>query len=185
MKLFFIFFIVLSIFLIPIPIKINIYYSQINYYIKLYGFTIISRKKSETKKKLVHKAKSTIENQPNIFKIFYKNINFKSLEYKVLISKLYNSKFKPLLKIDLFFDYSLNDAAKTAIFYGILCQAPSLIYLLLNIPFNLHKFNMKINPIFEDKFLLKIETSSIFFLSFANAIYIIFFLFKLIKKQGR
>lgn len=185
MKLIFIFCIILLIFFIPIPIKINIYYSSINYYIKLYGFTIISRKKFENKKKLIHNAKSKINNNSNTRKRFYNNIDFKSLDYRVLISKLYNSKFKPSLKIDLFFDYSLNDAARTAIFYGILYQTPPLIYLLLNIPFNINKFNININPIFEDKFLLKIETSSIFFLSFANAMYIIIILFKFIKKRGR
>ena len=185
MKLFFMFFIILLIFFVPIPIKINIHYSSINYYIKLYGFTIISQKKSENKKKLAPKVKPKTENQPNAFKKFYKNINFKSLEYRVLISKLYNSKFKPLLKIDLLFNYSLNDAARTAIFYGVLYQTPPLIYSLINIPFKTFKFNFKINPIFEDKFLLKIETSSIIFISFANIIYIIIILFKYIKKQGR
>ena len=185
MKLIFIFFIILLIFFIPIPIKINMHYSATNYYIKLYGFTIISRNKFENKKKLIPKTKTIVDNVPNAFKRFYNSINFKALDYRSLISKLYNLKFKPSLKINLFFNYSLNDAARTAIFYGILCQIPPLIYLLLNISFNVHKFNMNINPIFEDKFLLKIETSSIFFLSIANAIYIIIILFKFIKKQGR
>ena len=185
MKLFFIFLVVLLIIFLPIPIKINIYYSGVNYYIKLYGFTIISQKETKNKKKLFLKAESTLKNKSDRFKNFYKEINFKSLEYKALISKLYNSKFKPFLKLDLFFDYSLNDAARTAIFYGVLCQTPPLIYILLKILFNIRKFNLKINPIFEDKFFLKIETSSIFFLSFANIIYMIIILFKFVKKQGR
>lgn len=185
MKLIIIFLIILLIFFIPIPIKINIYYSSINYYIKLYGFTVISRKKFENKRKLIHKTKSSIENITNTFKRFHNKINFKSLDYRDLISKLHNSKFKPLLKLNLIFDYSLNDAARTAIFYGVLCQIPPLIYLLLNIPFNIRKFNINVNPIFEDKFSLKIETSSIFFLSIANAMYIIIILFKFVKKRGR
>ena len=182
MKLFFIFAAILLILFIPIPIKINIYYSRVNYYVKLYGFTIISRRKIENRKKTIKKDKSALKDKANDF---YKKINFKSLEYKTLILKLYSSKFKPLLKIDLFLDYSLNDAARTAIFYGVLCQTPPLIYFLLNILFNLRKFNLKINPVFEDKFFLKIETSSIFFLSFANIIYIIIILFRFIKRQGR
>jgi hypothetical protein len=185
MKLFFIFLVSLLIIFLPIPIKINIYYSGVNYYIKLYGFTIISPKRTKKAKKLFPKAESTLKNKSHRLKNFYKKIDFKSLEYKALISKLYNSKFKPFLKIDLFFDYSLNDAARTAIFYGVLCQTPPLIYLLLNIPFNVRKFNLKINPIFEDKFFLKIESSSIFFLSFANIIYIIIILLKFVRKQGR
>lgn len=185
MKLFFIFLVILLIIFLPIPIKINISYSGVNYYIKLYGFTITSPQKTKTTKRFFHKPESTLKNKSNKLKNFYKKIDFKSLEYKALISKLYNSKFKPLLKIDLYFDYSLNDAARTAIFYGVLCQTPPLIYLLLKIMFNIRKFNLKINPIFEDKFFLKIETSSIFFLSFANIIYIIIILFKFAKKQGR
>ena len=87
--------------------------------------------------------------------------------------------------MNLFIDYSLNDAARTAIFYGTLCQTPPIIYVLLNILFKLGKYNFKINPIFEDRLFLKIETSSIFFLSFANIIYIIIILFRFIKKRGR
>ena len=184
MKLFFIFFVILLIFFIPIPIKFNIYYSIINYYIKLYGFTIISKKKHSHIIRH-HKVNPSLKKEHKIFLSFYKNINLKSLEWKPLLSNLYNSKFKPLLRIKFSLYYSLNDAAKTAIFYGVLCQAPPLIYVLLNIPFKTCKFNFKINPIFEDKFSLKIETSSIIFLSFANIIYMIIILFRLIKKQGR
>lgn len=185
MKLFFILLVILLIIFLPIPIKINICYSGVNYYIKLYGFTIISPQKTRNTKRFFHKAESTLKDKSNKLKNFYKKIDFKSLEYKALISKLYTSKFKPFLKINLLLDYSLNDSARTAIFYGVLCQTPPLIYLILNIMFNIRKFNLKINPVFEDKFFLKIETSSIFFLSFANIIYIIIILFKFVKKQGR
>ena len=185
MKLFFIFFLILLIFFIPIPIKFNIYYSTINYYLKLYGFTIISKKKSEYKKKHYHKVKFSLQKEHNSFWRLYNNINFKSLDFKSLISNLYNSKFKPLLKIKVSLDYSLNDAARTAIFYGVLSQVPPLIYIIINVPFKTYNFNFKITPIFEDKFLLKIETSSIIFLSFANIIHMIIILLKFIKKQGR
>ena len=185
MKLFFIFFVILLMFFIPIPIKFNIHYSTINYYLKLYGLTIISKKKSEYKEKHYHKVKPSLKKEHNFFGRLYNNINFKSIDLKSLISNLYNSKFKPLLKTKVSLDYSLNDAAKTAIFYGVLSQVPPLIYILINVPFKIYKFNFKINPIFEDKFLLKFETSSIIFLSFANIIYMIIILFKFIKKQGR
>ena len=182
MKLFFIFFVILLIFFIPIPIKFNIYYSTINYYIKLYGLTIISKKKSAYKEKHYHKVKPSLKKEHNFFSSFYNNKDLKSISLKPLISNLYNLKFKPLLTIKFSLDYSLNDAAKTAIFYGVLCQIPPLIYVLINIPFNTYKFNFKINPIFQDKFLLKIETSSIIFISFANIIYIIIILLKSMKK---
>jgi len=185
MKLFFTFFVILLIFFIPIPIKFNIYYSLVNYYVKLYGLTIISKKKSINRKKHYHKAEPSLKKEHKLFSSFYNKIDLKYIDYKSLISTFYNLKFKPLLKIKFSLDYSLNDAAKTAIFYGILYQTPPLIYLLINIPVQIYKFNFKINPIFEDKFLLKIETSSIIFVSFANIIYIIIILFKFRKKQGR
>lgn len=184
MILFFIFFVILLMFFIPIPIKFNIYYSTINYYIKLYGLTIIS-KKNLSHIIRHHKVDPSLEKEHKFFSSLYNNINLKSLEWRPLLSNLYNSKFKPLLRIKFSLDYSLNDAAKTAIFYGVLCQAPPLIYVLLSVPFKTCKFNFKINPIFEDKFSLKIETSSIIFLSFANIIYMIIILFRFIKKQGR
>ncbi|WP_313885891.1 hypothetical protein [Clostridium saccharoperbutylacetonicum] len=62
---------------------------------------------------------------------------------------------------------------------------PSLVFILSSIPFKIRKFNFKINPIFEDKFLLKFETSSIIFLSLANIIYITILLLKYITSQGR
>lgn len=185
MKLFFIFFVILLIFFIPIPIKFNIYYSTINYYIKLYGLITITSKKKHSHIVRHHKVKSLLKKEHKFFSRFYNNINFKSLDWKSLVSNLYNSKFKPLLRIKFSLYYSLNDAAKTAIFYGVLCQAPPLIYILLNIPFKTCKLNFKINPIFEDKFLLRIETSSIIFLSFANITYMIIILFRFIKKQRR
>ncbi len=115
---------------------------------------------------------------------FFSKINSK-INFKHLISTLSSLKYKPLLKINLSLDYSLNDAARTAIFYGIIYNTTSLTYILLNYIFNIKRFNFKITPLFEDKFLLKIETSSIIFLSLANIIYIIINLLKNNEKQGR
>ena len=175
MNLFFISLGILLIFFVPIPIKFSIYYSTIDYYVKLYGLTIFSKKKSK------RKTEPIIKDHNKIFFKSYKNIDYKSIDYKALISKFYNLKFKPLLRIRFSLDYSLNDAARTAIFYGVLWQVPPIIYTLVKVPFSLLKFNFNIKPIFKDKFLLKIETSSIIFISFANIIYIIIILFKSIR----
>lgn len=181
MKLFFILLVILLILFIPIPIKISIYYSTINYYIKLYKITIISKDKLKRKKEFSRKIEPTTKKKHKLISKLKKEINIKSLISN--LNKL-NPKFKPLLRIKFSLEYSLNDAARTAIFYGVLCQTPSLIYILLKAPFNIHKFNYKIIPIFEDKFLLKIETSSIIFLSFANIIYMIIILLKDLKNKG-
>jgi len=174
MNLFFIFLGILLIFFIPIPIKFSIYYSTIDYYVKLYGFTVLSQKE------IHRKVEANIKKEDNFFLKLYKYIDWKSL-----ISTINNLKFKPSLKTKLYLDYSLNDAARTAIFYGVLSQLPPLIYILIKVPFNISKFDFKIKPIFKDMFLLKIETSSIIFISFANIIYIIIILFKYMQKHGR
>lgn len=181
MKLFIIMLVILLIFFIPIPIKLSIFYSPEDYYVKLYRFTIISKRKVKNKKRYSNKNEPAFKkNRKSIF-IFNKEISAKSILSD--FTKLY-VKFKPFLRIKFSLEYSLNDAARTAIFYGVLYQAPPIIYILLKIPFNIKKFNYTITPIFEDKFLLKIETSSIIFLSFANIIYIIIILFKILINKG-
>lgn len=175
MKLFFIFLVILLILFIPIPIKINIYYSTLDYYVKLYKFTIISKDKLRRKKEIARKNELTAQKERKFILKLKKEINIKSLISNFAKS---NPKFKPLLRIKFFLEYSLSDAARTAIFYGVSHQAPTLIYILLKAPFNIRKFNYKIIPIFEDEFLLKIETSSIIFLSFANIIYMLIILLK-------
>lgn len=181
MKLFFIVFGILLIFFIPIPIKLSMYFSTVDYYIKLYKITIFSKKKRKSKTDS-RNSKPVVKKEGEFFSKFYKKINFSSL-----IKSLYhlNLKFKPSLRIKLSLDYSLNDAARTAIFYGILSQLNPIIYITLKRPFHVNRYNIKINPIFEDRFLLKIETSSIIFLSFANIIYITIIFLKILLKQGR
>ncbi len=180
MKLFYIFLVALLIFFIPIPIKFSIYYSTINYYIKLYGFNLISKNKKSAAYAKKFKNPPLVKNEHRFFSKVTKKISFKNV-----IFTLHNLKYKPLIKINLSLEYSLDDAARTAIFYGIIYNTTSLTYVLLNYAFNIKKFNFKITPIFDDKFLLKIETSSIIFLSLANIIYIIINLLKNNEKQGR
>ncbi len=170
MKLFLL--ILMIIILAPIPLKISIYYSFDNYYIKLYKFTIISKEKikkkkqsSNTKSKSHKKKKDSL----NIFDIIHK---------KYLIQKLYNSKFKPKINLKGNLDYSLNDSAHTAITYGLLSQFTPIFYFVLSIPYKINKFKFNINPLFEDKFLVKFEISSIIFISIVKIIYVLIIIFK-------
>lgn len=176
MNLFIILFVILLILFIPIPIKLIIYYSSEDYYIKIYKLTLMSKKRPPQIDKPV------VKKERKFFSGMYKNVN-----YKTLISNVYslNLKFRPFLKLNLSLDYSLSDAARTALFYGILCQLPPILYNLIRKLFNIKRYNLKINPVFEDKFLLKIESSSIIFLSFANIIFIIIILFKKVLHQRR
>lgn len=183
MRLYFIILAILLIFIIPFPIKISIFFSPVDYYIKLYKITIVSKKKRENSKRYdAINTKPIIKKERKFLSRFYKNINIRSL-----ITKFYNLnlKIKPILKVRISFDYSLSDAARTAIFYGILSQVPPILYNLLKRAFNVNKYKLIINPVFEDRFLLKIEASSIIFLSFANIIYITIIFLKLLSKKGR
>ncbi|AOR23872.1 DUF2953 domain-containing protein [Clostridium taeniosporum] len=170
MKLFFIILIILI--FIPIPLKISIYYSSDNYYVKLYKFTIISKEKLKTKKhNLNSKSKST--------KTKKKNLNISSMIHKkYLIKQLYNSKYKPKINIKGTLDYSLNDAAHTAISYGILSQISPIFYFALGVLFKINKFKFNIKPLFKNKFLVKFEISSIIFISIVKIIYVLIIIFK-------
>lgn len=157
-----IFFILLFILFFPIPLKFTSYYSPENYYIKIYKFILISKDKNKKHKYLNKLIKYNKKNKSK----------FNMSQYKKFFSKLFYSKSKPSLKINLSFSYSLNDAYNTALIYGLLCTLFSFLYQLVNIPFNIKKYNLKIDPIFKDEILVNFETSSIIFISFAQIIYI-------------
>lgn len=172
MKLLLIILIILVILFIPIPLKISTYYFAEDYYIKFYRFIILSKEKNKLKKK---KEKELYKDDLKKKKTTkFKLDNFRVKDIRPLILKLYNRSFKPWLKFKCNIDYSLNDAAQTALLYGSICQQlPDLVHLIINIPFKSDKFTFDINPIFEDKFLLKIEISSIIFISLAHIIYVL------------
>ena len=178
MKLLLIILIILVILFIPIPLKITTYYSAEDYYIKFYRFIILSKQKNKFKKKKEKELyKDKTPNKDNLKKnktTKFNLYNFRGKDIRTLIIKLYNRSFKPWLQFKCNIDYSLNDAAKTAFLYGAICQQlPDLVHLISNIPFKSKKFIFDINPIFEDKFLLKIEISSIIFISLAHIIYVL------------
>lgn len=154
-------FLLLFILFFPIPLKFTIYYSLENYYLCIYKFTIISKKKKN------------ISKLSNNFKKFNKKNNLKISipKYKNFLSKLFYSKFKPSLKININLSYSLNDAYNTAMLYGMLCNISPFLYTLLHAPFKITKYDLNLNPIFKDNFLVKIEISSIICISFAHIIY--------------
>ena len=141
--LFIIFFIFLFILFFPIPLKFTSYYSSENYYIKFYKFILISKYKSNNPKTLNRLIEYNKKNKSK----------FHMSKYKKFCSKLFYSKFKPSLKINLSFSYSLNDSYNTALIYGLLCTLFSFLYQLVNIPFNIKKYNLNVDPIFKDEIL--------------------------------
>ncbi|HCW54891.1 MAG TPA: hypothetical protein DG753_14440 [Clostridium sp.] len=171
--LFFILLIILFLLFVPIPFKFDMHFSFEDYYIKIYGFTIVSKNKIHNKKNKNSKEKIS----PPIKKS-KKNIKLKRENFKIFLSKLYHRHFKPTLYIDSCLSYSLNDAFKTAIFFGILNNINTPLYILINIIFKIKKFNFEVKPMFKDEYFLDYNTSSIFFLSLAELIYITTIIFK-------
>lgn len=183
MKLLFILlFIILFFIFIPIPFRFNIHFSLDDYYIKFYGFSLISKEKTINKKnESITQKKSPPLHKKNKNSLLKKedlsNI-FKTIDYKDLISDLYYRKYKPSLYLDTHLAYSLSDAAKTALLYGALNNLNGPLYMFLKIIFKFKKYNMDIEPIFKDELLLDFDADSIFFLSIAEIICIISILIK-------
>lgn len=176
-----IFTILLSLFLIlifvPLPIKITFLYTETNYYIKIYNHNLLSKSKPKKIKK------QTIRKKKN--KKSYIKTSLKSIPPNILLNFLDKNLYKPKIKIKGKIDYSLNDAALTAISYGIISSILPFIYKVITIIFNPKKINLPINPLFKNKFLVNIDINSIIFLSIAQIIYILFILLKAIiyKKE--
>lgn len=160
----------------PIPLKFYIYYYNNNYYIKLYDFilfdnAVLKKKKEKTDQKKNNPPMKSKKKSKLSEIITYSNI-------MEIINKFINLKFKPILNFNSKLEYSLNDAAKTALSYGILSTLPSLIYFFIKILFKPKKYNFDILPKFDNAILLKFEIKSIIFISFANIIYMMFVLLK-------
>ncbi len=177
MKLFIIFIIILIILFLPLPIKIKLEYSNKNLVIKLYKYMIFSSLNGVENKYL----KKLIKNKP---KIKDNNIKSKSqrnlikkISYKKLYKNISTNKLKPKIKLNASLIYGIDDAAVSAILYGLLCNIPTLLYFILNIIFKVKNLSFDIKPKFNTT-LLTFGITSIFYFNIANIIYMLFLLFK-------
>lgn len=161
-------FFILIILLLPIPFKLKIYLSNEGITIKLYKFIVLKK----SFKELVSKKKSPKKKKSSFFQSL-------TLKNKLkLINSLNGNPFKPYIHIDGFFKYSLKDAARTAVSFGVLQSfAPTIIYIL-NIIFRIKNINIPITPIFEDNFILNSEINCIFTTSLAKTMFIVILLIK-------
>jgi len=164
---FFLFIFLVTIF-IPLPIKLSIYVSTKNYYVKIYRFYILKKDKlnnEKTKSSEIKKPyKRNLKRKPSLFK------GFSPKKIIKLINLLNKNKFKPVLRMKGYFAYSLGDAAKTAIFYGILSTYFPLLLFALNIVFKTKNLSLPIRPIYEDKIIAETEITSIITLSLVQII---------------
>lgn len=179
----FVLLIIIIVFLIPVPIKVSIFYSAEDYYIKLYKYKLISKLNTQKRNKILHKIKNFINNMDkDSFKGTFKDIFSSKDFFKIFIRSLNNSKFKPTIKINGFLNYSLGDSYNTAIFNGIVSSISPFIYRILSIFFDIKKYTFLINPIFKDTKIITFNYKSIIFVSLGKIIYICILFIKSILK---
>ncbi|WP_175412928.1 DUF2953 domain-containing protein [Clostridium sp. AWRP] len=147
---------------IPIPLKIRINCSNKTFSLKIYNLNVIDKinlKDNNPSLKGKKKSSSLINN----FKI-----NLKSLK---------NLKFKPHIKIKVKLVYGLDDAAYTAITYGLIPTLITFIFALIKNIFVVKKKEIHVKPVF-NSFYFNLEISSIIYISLAKIIYMYTKLFK-------
>lgn len=171
--LFFILLLLTVLIFYPIKLKIKIILSEKDLEMFFYKKNIFSLKELIKKKQAQSKSEPCKENKEeedfSKNKPSKKNIKF---PVKKLINILYYNKFKPSLKLSLDITYSTEDAALTAIFYGIIHQLSSFLYVLLDTFFNFKNFSKEINPQFNDINSILFEIEGIITINFAQIIYI-------------
>lgn len=175
MSLFITFFIITLILFIPIPIKISLEYLNEDFKLKLFNHIIFSYKNGiENKliKKIFIKRKKNIK--VNIHK---KNLKNRKLSFKKLYKNLNSNKLKPIVNLNGYINYGIEDAALCALLYGLLCNIPSLAHIILQIVFKVKNLSLAINPKF-NTFALSFGITSIFYFNIVNIIYILYSIIK-------
>ena len=163
-------FFILALLFIPIPFKLKVHFSNDNIYIKLYNFTIYKKAANNTSNDNASKNKAAKMKKKS-------KKNSLSTKGKIkLISSIKENKFKPNLYIEGFFKYSLDDAAITAISFGIINTYAPLLTWILSVVFKIKKFKLPITPLFKDYLFIYSEINCIFTISIAKTIFIVILL---------
>ena len=177
---------------IPIPLKFNLHYSKDRYYIKFYNINIISNDDGILKKFLNKKDNIIKESKINYSKtkddieIDYKgkNLNLKPF-LKTLYINLKRNKFKPSIRFSNNSSYSLGDASRTAICLGLFYNINPILLYIFSILFKVKLLKTDFNPIFKDELLFELTIRSIINFNLAQIIYILFIIYKSIRKNRR
>lgn len=157
-------------FLIPIPIKLTFNYIDKDVSIFIYNINI-DKKVSTKRRKAIHRIKIR-EDQVKIF------LN----TLKISIDSLKEIKFKPKVKIKINLSYGLNDAALTAMAYGVLCMLCPMVLQLLDSIFKLKDPHFNVTPEY-NKYILKLEINSIIFINLVKVIYILIVVYKNLRRE--
>lgn len=175
-------FILILIFLLflPLPIKLDILYKEFIVDLKIYNKPILSFDLRNIPNHIdSNNEKNKINSKISFIKRYLEN---KQLILKDLFLKLNSNKFKPFINMKTNIDFGISDAAICAIVYGLLWNLTTIIRIPLNLIFNIKDISLSINPKFNTNYLL-FSINSIFYISLANIIYIIFLLFKSFKNK--
>lgn len=176
----------LFIILITMPIKLTLYISKNYFYIKVYNILLFSPEEgliNKLFKKLSIKKSSKDAKSQDSKKRKYntksynplsKNLKNKKLSIRKLYTNLTSNKFKPKLKFIGSIDFELEDAAITAITYGVASNLIPLLYCNFSKIFKVKKFSLDINPNFTGKNLLNFTITSIISFNIVQIIYILF-----------
>lgn len=182
--LIFLLIILLVLFLIPIPIKLSIFYSKEDYYIKLYKRKILSKKDRVELDESLNNTKAFIDKfkKSNLKDRLSETIKSKVF-FNIITKELKKNKFKPTLKFNGYSDYSLGDAANTALFLGFISCFLPIFYKFLLLFFKIKKSKLPVNPVFKDFKFFEFYFQSIMFISLGQVIYILIIFIKSVLKS--
>ncbi|AND84560.1 DUF2953 domain-containing protein [Clostridium tyrobutyricum] len=154
----------LIIIFIPFPVKLHIFYN--NKKLNLYFFNInILNKITSNKKEFNINSANSIKQLATTIK-----------KSRMVFKRLLKIKYKPKINIDIDIVYGLDDAAYTAILYGLINSLTHSLLIILSRLFILKKQKINIKPCF-NKSYFKLEINSIIYVSFVKIIYIILSLY--------
>ena len=164
-----IFILLITICFIPIPIKIKFIYEDNVPKLFIYKFNMNLKSFSKG-----IKSKATSKNTKKKGSIKFQNI-------KMIIKKINSSNFKPRLKLKVKIEFGFSDAAITALSYGLINILWPIIYELFNVVFKIKNFQYDFNPDFNNA-KVKLQANSIIFISLVNVMYMVFIIYKNIRK---
>ena len=143
--------------------KLNVYLYNIN----------ITNKLHFARKKVEHE----VATKPD-------RVHISSNTFRTASDMIRELKFKPALELKLDLLYGLDNAAYTALVHGLITSTYPIFLQLLNMFFKVKKNDLKIQPEF-NKFILKLEVNSIISINLAKTIYILFIIYKVLRKSKR
>ncbi|GAA0115962.1 DUF2953 domain-containing protein [Clostridium senegalense] len=174
--------IILAILFCPIPLKLKLKYINKKLEIFIYKKNLNLDKKHKSNKKNIEKKEKKYK-ESGIKRKLSKD-KLPSIYIKSLLNDLTYNKFKIKMKIKSKVNYSLPDAAHTAILYGYAHQGFVLLQLILKLFFKVKDFKYDLNYEF-NKYYINVEIECIFFISLAKIIYICFLVIKNIKRKDK